>query len=204
MLVDAESSILDQAQEAIDSPHIVICADWLMAQTFTAGITGQLEQIDLYLENVFAYGGPPAASGPPSYPITVTVVETISSVPSGVSLGQVYVDTFVQGFNSINFLSESVQLQQGVQYAIILSSTDTERYDATSTQWVSSLDDVYSGGAMWSWSSEDGWAQTVQPPDDSPPETFYDKDAAFRTYMTPEPATLLLIGFGAAMLRFKR
>jgi len=51
-----------------------------------------------------------------------------------------------------------------------------------------------------------GQIQTAYPPDESlPPETFYDKDATFTTYMTPEPATIILFALGClTLLRNKK
>ncbi|MHC4152493.1 MAG: PEP-CTERM sorting domain-containing protein [Planctomycetota bacterium] len=189
----AHGSILDQSQEQTDI-CTVICSDWAMAQTFTAGVSGKLAQVDLYLENHFVSF--PIEPGAASYPITVSIVSIEDSMPTWSVLGDVYVDSFVEGFNSIDFLSESVFFEADTQYAIVVTNDDIERYDADSTQWGIKGTDVFDGGAMWVWMETTGWVQSVQPPDESLPlETFYDKDAAFRTYMVPEPSTLLLFCF---------
>ena len=196
LLGSAHATIIDQTQEQIDECRLIVCQDWLMAQTFTAGINGQLAKIDLYLENIF---------GTDLYPTTVSIVNVSNGTPSGSVLGQVFAENLTTGFNGINFLSESVFLAAGTQYGIILSNDDSERYTGTSTQWRSTVNDVYDGGSLWVWMADSGWVQSIQPPDESMPlETFYDKDAAFRTHMVPEPATILLLSLGLLAVRKKR
>ncbi len=187
----SQATILDQSQEPLGSGGLVVSPDWSVAQTFTAGLTGQLEQVDIYLANAF---------GTDLYPTTVSIVNTINGVPSGPVLGTIYADNLVEGFNSINFLSKSISLTANTQYGIVLYNEDTERYVGTSTQWRSISTDVYAEGALWIY-YEGQWVQEVTPPGDWPVETFYDKDAAFRTWMVPEPATFLLLSLGAVILR---
>lgn len=189
----SQATILDQYQEPLGSGGLVVSPDWSVAQTFTAGLTGQLEQVDIYLANAF---------GTDLHPTTVSIVNTINGVPSGSVLGTIYAENLVEGFNSINFLSKSISLAANTQYGIVLYNEDTERYVGTSTQWCSISTDVYAEGALWIY-YEEQWVQEVKPPGDLPVETFYDKDAAFRTWMVPEPATLLLLSLGAIILRRK-
>jgi hypothetical protein len=193
-----QAAILDQSQEEHGGAWLVICDEWDIAQTFTAGLSGQLESIDLYLENDL-----PFQNTLPLFPTTVSIVDTIGGVPSGSVLGTVYAQNLIEGFNSIDFLDESVLLAADSQYGIVLFNDDTERYSGSSTQW-SATGDVYPGGALWSYYGGE-WLQTVTPPGGSlPDETFYDKDAAFRTYIVPEPATILLMALGAYIFKNKR
>ncbi|MHC4214039.1 MAG: hypothetical protein ACYSWP_11765 [Planctomycetota bacterium] len=192
-----QAAILDQSQELHDGSAFVICDEWYIAQTFTAGLSGQLESIDLSLENYF-----PPHDPSPLFPTTVSIVDTIGGVPSGSVLGTVYAQDLIEGFNSIDFLDESVLLAADSQYGIVLFNEDTERYSGSSTQW-RATGDVYPGGEMWSYTGGQ-WLQTVTPPGGLPDETFYDKDAAFRTYIVPEPATIMLIALGAYIFKNKR
>jgi hypothetical protein len=190
--VSAQATILDQSQEQFDNGSLVIiCQDWSIAQTFTAGLTGQLEKVDVSLDNFFA---------PDLYPSTVSIVNVIDGAPSGSVLGMIYADGLINGFNSINFLSKSIFLETGTQYGIVLYNSDSDRYAGTSTQWRFINSDVYEGGSLWSYTNGQ-WTQTVTPPGGGPTETFYDKDAVFRTYVVPEPTTLLLLGMGGVLIR---
>ena len=199
LINSALGAILDQVQEEREACWLVICGDWSIAQTFTAGITGQLQKVDLYQENIFTYPDPLNVT---LYPVNVSIVNVIDSVPSGSVLGQVSVEDLQEGFNSINFLGESIFFVAGNQYGIVVTNDDTERYDNHSTQWTATLSDVYSGGTLWSYMPGTGWTQEYQPPDPKlPVETFYDKDAAFRTYMVPEPIPFVFFAFGCLLIK---
>lgn len=192
-----QAAILDQSQEIQGGYKTVICGDWHIAQTFTAGLTGQLERIDLYLENDVPLDNPMDL-----YPTTVSIVDTIGGVPSGPVLGTIYAQNLIEGFNSIDFSDESVFLSADSQYGIVLFNDDTDRYMGSSTQWPAT-GDVYPVGSLWFYYGDE-WVQTVTPPGGLPDETFYDKDAAFRTYVVPEPATILLFALGAYIFKNKR
>lgn len=199
LINSAQGAILDQVQEEHEASLLVICGDWSIAQTFTAGISGQIQKLDLYLENIFTYPDPLNVT---LYPVNVSIVNVIDSVPSGSVMGQVYVEDLQEGFNSIDFLGESIFFVAGNQYGIVVTNNDTERYDNYSTQWTAALSDVYSGGAAWVYMPGTGWTQEVQPPEPTMPiETFYDKDAAFRTYMVPEPISFVFFAFGSLLIR---
>ena len=76
----------------MDSSWFVICPDWSIAQTFTAELSGQMEKVDLYLENIFDLD---------LYPSTVSIVNTIDGVPSGSVLGTLYADILVEVANQL-------------------------------------------------------------------------------------------------------
>jgi len=192
----SQAVVLDQSQEQLGGSWLVICPDWYFAQTFTAGLSGQLDKIDVYLENTFF-------SEIDLYPTTFSLVNVNDEVPTDSVLGMVYADNLVPGWNSIDFSSQSVFLNAGNQYAIVLHNDDPERYFGDSTQWRASSLDPYDGGSLWVYIDGE-WTQVVTPPGGYPDEIFYDKDAAFRTYMVPEPATICFLVSGSFILLLNR
>ena len=189
----AEAAIVDQVQEQGDN-YGTICSEWHFAQTFTAGMSGQLERIDVYITNEWTL------PNPPDYPTTVSIVNVVDSEPSGLVLGAVYVEHPTDGFNSINFLAESIFLTAGTMYGIVISNDDPDPFDYPSAHWGIAESDVYSGGSLWNWKSDVGWNQDYLLPD----YDFSKMDAAFRTYMVPEPGSIMLLGFGVLALRKSR
>ena len=183
------------------------------AQTFTPAISGQLAQVDLLMSDRIAE---------PNYPATISIVETVGDAPTGTLLAQVDVPGFVVdtdydpdgdgipnfriGWNSIDFLSQSVMLSAETTYGIVLQNDEVIGSGApTDTFRVQWSGDAYSRGALWKGSlvsiGPDVWNWEL--PDD--PGDGY-ADGAFRTYMVPEPATLgLLLSPGLLLtLRAKR
>ena len=173
-----------------------ICSEWHWAQTFTPGITAQLESVDLYLSNF-----EPDLPNPPTYPSTISIVNVIVTVPSGSVLGEVYVEHFINGFNRVDFLSESVFLTAGSLYGIVVSNDDPEPYDNGSLSWgLTEGGDVYTDGSLWLWKADVGWNQDYLLP-------YYDfslMDAGFITYMVPEPSSMVLLGLAALCMKRRK
>lgn len=101
------------------------------AQTFTAGVTGRLTQVDVAVYRYFD----------DSQPLTVTIETVVDGTPSGNSLGttvlpaaQVPVSDFPDGeFVSVP-LSHPVDVTSGAQYAIVLRSSIAFSY-----LWISGM-----------------------------------------------------------------
>ena len=74
MTATLHAGILDQSQEQVFNSGLNIRNDFAFAQTFTAGVSGQLKRVELSLQNIF---------GPDLYPITISIVELNGGVPSG-------------------------------------------------------------------------------------------------------------------------
>jgi len=190
------SPILDQSQELFYGGSAFFNYVSL-AQTFTPAIGGELDHVDLHIEGFLGVGNP-------TYPATISIVQTVADVPSGAVLGAVNVPGFVVGWNSIDFLGESVILNAGTKYGIVLANNDIRKdiapTDAFNVQW-----DInpYSAGALWERTLATGVWQLAVFDTSSPPGV---ADGAFRTYMVvPEPASLgLLLIAGLALLRHRR
>ena len=184
--------MLDQSQELFDGSSPVFDGVAL-GQTFTPSVSEQLDHVDLLISD---------DSGDPGYPATVSIVETAGGAPIGTELAAVDVTGFVVGWNSIDFQAESVMLNAGSLYAIVLSNDDLQWWnpptDAWSIYWGKAekqqslpLVDRYTGGVLWELVSG-VWEQAAFDATYSPGFA----DAAFRTYMTPEPGTLMMLAFG--------
>ena len=184
----ARTEILDQYQEDSDMWGM-IAVEGFFAQTFTPGISGQLDHIDLRIGEWVR---------DPGYPSTVSIVNTAGGLPSGSLLGEVDIPEPFDGWNTIDFLAESVFLSAGTQYSIILSNDDDPALNIEpAVTWRITGTDTYPGGSLWSWRADIGWNQDG----DMPTHDFALMDAAFRTYMVPEPATIGLFGLGPLLLR---
>jgi hypothetical protein len=162
---------LDQAQES--GPDVeFVNLDTAWAQVFTAGLTGQLDQIDLLLAD--AGGGPgtdltveiwTVTSGAPASPVpgaTATVLH--ADVPDGPQTA-----TWV----SIPF---NVPSMAGTQYAIAVSSPGSGECETSCWFWFADDTGPYAGGL--SYVSIDGGATFP---------TAQARDQAFRTFVALPP-----------------
>lgn len=181
-----QAVMLDQSQESWHGGSIGLSLTHpSLAQTFTAGITGQLDHVDLRFGE---YGDDP------SYPATISIINVVDGGrPEGSVLGSVNVPNIINGWNTINFLSESIFLSADTQYGILIF-VDDPVYDTglevnAKTEW----NDVYAGGIWWR-KFGDTWYQNNNG----------DAEAVFRTYMVPEPTTVLLLGLGGLFLRKRK
>lgn len=161
----ASAGSLDQQQTDVSSGYGVGSGQSL-AQTFTAGITGSFDRIDVALEK----------NGAPTAPLIVEIRNVIpgsigttvlgsSSVPASALLGAT--PTWVE----IPFTA-SIPVSAGSSYAIVVytSSVFPDTYS-----WDNSPTDVYAGG-------------TVLLTTSSPPNNTWTPavdDQAFRTYVDP-------------------
>jgi hypothetical protein len=111
-----------------------------LAQTFTAGLTGGLDRVDLVLSQVFA-----------NAPLTVVASASLSA--SSVPIDTDWVEI---GFGS------PPSVVSGTQYAIVVYTGNQTRADAEFDDF-GSAGDPYSGGTMWSSSASPPTTWTQRP-----------------------------------------
>jgi hypothetical protein len=161
---------LDQQVISTDQAPAVY-GTYVTAQVFTAGITGELDQVGLYLSTGIGPGSPAddltvqiwtTTSGAPASPISgasATVLRT--AVPSG-SPTWVYVPI---GAPSV----------AGTQYAIVLSAPSASFGDcpAACWRWQADSSNPYAGGLSYYNLNNGGWVAQA-------------RDQDFKTYVTPK------------------
>jgi hypothetical protein len=170
-------SILDQSQETWKGASFGFAVRIGVGQTFTSGFSGQLDHIDIRLG---------IDGSEPGCQVDFSFFDAYYGYP-GSEISRVTIDSVVDGWNTVDLLSKSIFLTAGTQYGfaiIINDQTDLDRHVNVKIE----SNNVYSGGSCYDL-YDFGWN------DCSHVET------VFRTYMTPEPGTVLLISFGALLIR---
>ena len=167
----ATAGTLDQYQTDASGGGPFVTSSQSMAQTFTAGFSGGLDQADLYLGKF----------GTPTQPITVQIWDVASPFPgitvltSELALASVpasNVSAYPGGFTSVTF--PPVAVEAGTQYALVaFSATD---FPPDAYAWgKAGTPDPYGGG------------QALQTSDSPPTSTTIwggaGSDLAFKTYV---------------------
>jgi hypothetical protein len=166
----ALADTLDQQQPAGTSDARVESGESL-AQTFTAGLTGGLDRVELGLG---------ADGSGANLPLTVEIRDVSGGSPGPAVLATASVPPSAVGLTDswvpIGFAT-AVPVTAGTQYAIVAySSVD----NAHSYFWALEFDDPYPAGA--------NFFQTVTPPNGTWTLTALDGDQAFKTYVeVPAP-----------------
>lgn len=159
------SGTLDQSQTTFDTAALIAGPGGppaSEAQTFTAGLTGGLDRVDLLLNNTGA-----------SAPLTVQIRNTSGGAPGSSVLASASVPAASvpssAGFVEVDFASPA-PVKSGTQYAIVAYTADTS---SLVYEWALSTLNPYSRGAQWV-----SFA--------SPPTTWTEissDDFAFKTYV---------------------
>lgn len=178
---------LDQQQTAANNAHAV-AGSIETAQVFTAGITGQLDHVDLWLSTG------PGGGGGPFDPLTTDLTVEIWTVASGAPAALIPGASASVAVADVPF-GEPLWVQvpisapsvAGTQYAIVLSApaADFASCPIECWQWLfqEEVTPPYAAGAAYA--SLDGGANWAVVATNDPAADF-----AFRTYVTvPPPAT---------------
>ena len=166
----ATAGTLDQQQTGPDNITAALWAGLSGGQTFTPGLTGGLDQVDLHLQKV----GAPAAY------LTVEIRDVSGGVPGQAILAARNISASAITNSTLQFVpvtfNPPAPVSAGTQYAIVAYSaapTITDQY-----RWGATTSDAYPGGAAFA---------SVTPPSStwtpiSPPSDF-----VFKTYVVPAP-----------------
>ena len=165
----ASAGTLDQQQTANDNQAAAPYLSNSVAQSFTAGLTGGLDQVDLML----------ARSGTPTAYLTVEIRDLSGGVPGQAilaarSLPASAVANTTPQFIPVHF-NAPAPVVAGTQYAIVTYSANQV---SNWILWYIKQADVYPGGEVFT---------SVTPPSSSwNPDS--GSDLAFKTYVVPTPA----------------
>jgi hypothetical protein len=163
----ALAGTLDQEQTDGSGPGTVVTAfgPQSLAQSFTAGASGRLDQVDLYL----------GWDATPTAPLTVEIRDMSAGVPDMVLASESIPASSVPGalaFVPIIF-GTPASVVAGTQYAIVAYTASTDYYIWPEGAGV----DPYAGGLAF-------YDQTSIPPSTWRPDSVGD-DLAFKTYVAP-------------------
>lgn len=172
----AAAGTLDQSQPAISNVRAFVSSSFWRAQTFTSGLTGALDQVDLAISR-------------PSSVVTVPLAVEIRSVsggqPTGPALGSVSVPaasvpiTSTPTFVAIP-LSSPAPVAAGTQYAIVVSTSNCGFSNCY--EWASGPGaNPYAAGTGWT-SGDSGATWT-------PFNGFGTTDFTFKTYVLQGPTS---------------
>lgn len=183
---------LDQYQENGDGGS-AFYEGMSLAQTFTAGLSGKLDHVEVGI------GNPPG----PTYPTTMEIRTTDSGLPGSTILGSVNVPTggLYWGWNSFDFSDQCIPITTGTMYAMVLSSNDPAvgyYYNWVLVKWELDGSAYTAGQSCNNYGS--GWSVV----DIGPPPGR--SDWQFRTYVNPIPApgALVLGSLGLSIVSWLR
>jgi hypothetical protein len=172
----AGAGTLDQSQPVIGNAVAFVSNNVATAQSFTSGLTGRLDQVDVAVSRVGA---------PTSLSLTVEIRTASGGVPGATVLATAGLPGTAiplafspPGFLSVP-LSPSVPVTAGVQYAIVLSSGSCGLLNCF--HWGFPLGtNPYAGGVGLQSQSGGPWAATG---------FLVNTDLAFKTYVAEAPAS---------------
>ena len=162
---------LDQQQLNDEGGDTYVDSEQSLSETFTAGVTGQLDRVDLDLRVLNA----------PTLPMTVEIRNVTADLPGSTVLASQDVGPsgIIGGFEFIPIVfAAPASVASGTQYAIVAYSATVSPVDYS---WARSFGKLYPGGSAF-------YVET------SPPSTVWLEgptfDYAFKTYVAPPPSNV--------------
>ena len=170
----AAAGTLDQQQTAFDPGFATVPApggNGAVAQTFTAGITGSLDRVDLLL----------ASANPPATYLSVEIRDAPGGVPGQAILASRPIPPSAVTSTTPQFIPVDFRppapVVAGTQYAIVAYSANVA---TTWFLWYFKNSDVYSGGQFFYNGTTPPTSSWTAAPS---------QDLSFKTYVVPTPFT---------------
>jgi Bacterial Ig-like domain (group 3) len=158
---------LDQQQANTTGVNLGLESVDAGGQTFTAGISGELNQVEIYVSQF-------SLTMAATLPLTVEITTVAGGKPSTTTLASSTVpSSSVSGGWVVFSFAVAPHITAGTQYAIVAYTADTTGY-----AWRSGGANLYANGAAW-------WSFTTKPPAASWEPFNGENDFAFKTYVTP-------------------
>jgi hypothetical protein len=169
---------VDQSQTDASWANLEVSSPFRLAQTFTAGHSGDLVGVDLFTWQNVSPTVRPAAAGA----VTVAIWSTdVNGVPNAPILATVDATPSADGWNQFIFAA-SLHIVKDTKYAIVVEAAGGVQLDGTCT-------DVYPGGQAFAydaaWMSLPDLATLLH----YDPTSVCALDFAFRTYVTADLVT---------------
>jgi hypothetical protein len=179
--------VLDQSQEAYDAGMRIFSARYL-AQTFTAGQSGNLVKVDMHLTDNQNY---PLDQ---NLPATIRILGTTDGIPNGNILWSNGYDNLAKGWFSIDTSVDAPFLIFGDAYAIEIECADTVVGTPDDLWDVQRTGNPYVNGQLFEKRTA-GWVPLTISGTSYP-----NADATFKTYIVEEPMPMVMVFLAISLI----